>query len=144
MQTFLPYPDFTKSAQCLDRQRLGKQRVECMQIAKALLGETKGWANHPATKMWKGYESALFAYWANCVKEWLSRGYKDTTMNTWHELQTKYGIDKIPKLIPPWLGDIEFHLSHQSNLVRKFPEHYKTYFPYVPDDLPYIWPKSNF
>ncbi len=26
MQTFLPYPDFTKSAQCLDNKRLGKQR----------------------------------------------------------------------------------------------------------------------
>lgn len=23
MQTFLPYPDFARSAQCLDRQRLG-------------------------------------------------------------------------------------------------------------------------
>ena len=32
MQTFLPYPDFVKSAQCLDYRRLGKQRVEAKQI----------------------------------------------------------------------------------------------------------------
>ena len=30
MQTFLPYSNFKKSAKCLDRQRLGKQRVEAL------------------------------------------------------------------------------------------------------------------
>lgn len=139
MQTFLPYSDFTKSAQCLDMKRLGKQRVECMQIAKALLGETEGWKNHPATKMWKGYESALFAYWACIVHEWVSRGYRDNTMTTWRELQQKYGIDKVPKSVPPWIGSPEFHTAHQSNLVRKMPEHYRDFFPDVPDNLPYIW-----
>ena len=34
MQTFLPYPDFARSAAVLDRQRLGKQRVEVLQILK--------------------------------------------------------------------------------------------------------------
>jgi hypothetical protein len=36
MQTFLPYPDFAKSAAVLDNKRLGKQRVECLQILTAL------------------------------------------------------------------------------------------------------------
>ena len=36
MQTFLPYPAFDLSAQVLDRQRLGKQRVETLQVLKAL------------------------------------------------------------------------------------------------------------
>ena len=45
--------------------------------------------------------------------------------------------------MPPWLGDDAFHRSHQSNLVRKLPEHYGDLFPDVPDDLPYIWPVSN-
>ncbi len=58
MQTFLPYEDFTLSAQCLDYRRLGKQRVEALQIFNALTGastkdgrEYRGWINHPATKM---------------------------------------------------------------------------------------------
>lgn len=38
MQTFLPYADFKKSAQVLDGMRLGKQRVETLQIMQALLG----------------------------------------------------------------------------------------------------------
>ena len=50
MQTFLPYPDFKQSAACLDYRRLGKQRVEGVQILKKILGEKslngkpyKGW-----------------------------------------------------------------------------------------------------
>ena len=36
MQTFLPFPDFVASARSLDRLRLGKQRVETLQILNAL------------------------------------------------------------------------------------------------------------
>lgn len=36
MQTFLPYPNIIQSAQCLDNKRLGKQRVEALQILKAI------------------------------------------------------------------------------------------------------------
>ena len=58
MQTFLPYKDFRKSLQCLDYRRLGKQRVEAMQIHNILTGknESSAWVNHPAVKMWKGHE----------------------------------------------------------------------------------------
>jgi hypothetical protein len=38
MQTFLPYNDFVKSARVLDYKRLGKQRVEGMQIINAITG----------------------------------------------------------------------------------------------------------
>lgn len=37
MQTFLPYPDFVKSAKCLDNKRLGKQRVEAWTIYRTLV-----------------------------------------------------------------------------------------------------------
>ena len=45
MQTFLPYKSFNKSFKVLDYRRLGKQRVEAMQILNVLLGrrKTKGW-----------------------------------------------------------------------------------------------------
>ena len=59
MQTFLPYESFAESAKVLDWRRLGKQRVEGMQIIKAITGEKrldgkpyKGWINHPASVMW--------------------------------------------------------------------------------------------
>lgn len=59
MQTFLPYQSFSDSASALDRQRLGKQRVEAWQILQALTGASRGWAHHPAAKMWRGFERAL-------------------------------------------------------------------------------------
>ena len=36
MQTFLPYRGFTESARVLDTRRLGKQRVETIQVLRAL------------------------------------------------------------------------------------------------------------
>jgi hypothetical protein len=36
MQTFLPYPDFGATAAVLDARRLGKQRVETVQVLRAL------------------------------------------------------------------------------------------------------------
>ncbi len=36
MQTFIPYPDFHRSAEVLDMKRLGKQRVETFQVLGGL------------------------------------------------------------------------------------------------------------
>lgn len=62
MQSFLPYPDFARSARVLDDRRLGKQRVEALQIYRALTREKYGWRNHPAVLMWRSYDEALIAY----------------------------------------------------------------------------------
>ena len=76
MQTFLPYPDFEKSAKVLDYRRLGKQRCEAMQLLNILNGFSikEGWKNHPATKMWRGHRGALKKYCQTMINEWISRG----------------------------------------------------------------------
>lgn len=141
MQTFLPYPDFKKSALVLDYRRLGKQRVETKQILNALDGLSKGWTNHPATNMWRGYEFALAYYGLTMCAEWIRRGYNDSLSEFFIQRLSQYGDETA--VLPPWMGDEEFHTSHQSNLVRKDPEYYGSHFPEVPDDLPYIWPSST-
>ena len=136
MQTFLPYPSFIKSAIALDMRRLGKQRVEVLQLLKAL-HEGGAWANHPACKMWRGYEKALVVYGVEICVEWRKRGYKDTCrvkiQNYFKRFKTEYAE-------PPWLGNEAFHASHRSNLLRKDPEHYSKFGWTEPNDLPYIWP----
>jgi len=128
MNTFLPYPDFALSARCLDRARLGKQRIEVLQL---LRGQ---WPNHPASRMWRGYEVALCHYgWAIC-DEWLERGYKDTVRQQLH-VEGSY-------VAPWWLGDPEFHASHRSNLLRKSLLHYSSYGWEESPFLPYVWPKE--
>jgi hypothetical protein len=147
MQTFLPYPNFKDSVAVLDRQRLGKQRVENLQIIKALTlggGLHGGWARHPASRMWLGYVPALMAYQKATCDEWATvRGYKDTcyvkslAMLT-EEQRTAYETDEYE--LPDWFGSEEFHKAHKSNLLRKDYEYYKFHFLGVPDDIPYIWP----
>ena len=137
MQTFLPYPSYQQSAEVLDRQRLGKQRVEAWQILRTLLGQSTGWRNHPAIRMWRSYEASLVRY-ANAVcEEWCLRGYEDSIGLQLLELNVTETDED-----PPWLGWEEFHLSHQSNLLRKDPAYYGVYFTGVPNNLPYIWPEA--
>jgi hypothetical protein len=136
MQTFLPYADFPRSAQVLDRQRLGKQRVEAKQILNALAGLTAGWVNHPATRMWRGYEYSLAIYGMTVCAEWQQRGYEDSLFPFFVRVASQYDDNGDP----PWIGNRAFHRSHKSNLIRKMPEHYGVLWPKVPDDLPYVWP----
>lgn len=140
MQTFLPHEDFRASARVLDRQRLGKQRVEVKQILAALDKTSGGWVNHPAVKMWRGHRSALAYYGVVICQEWRARGYNDSLLD---EFVAVLNSGPAVWSIPKWVGDVEFHRSHQSNLVRKFPEHYGPLFPGVSDDLPYVWPEAS-
>ena len=140
MQTFLPYPDFAESARVLDRQRLGKQRVENLQIMKALTtGE--GWINHPATKMWRGHEDWLLVYQQAVCSEWTEvRGYKDTCWEKTRILFLEGQPGGILNGPPTWLGNEDFHAAHRSNLLRKNPEWYGQFGWTEPDDLKYVWP----
>ncbi len=153
MQTFLPYPDFKQSAACLDRQRLGKQRVEVLQLVKALFTNTGGWVNHPAAKMWRGHLLALCAYGVAVCDEWVGRGYKDTCRDKlrgqWsavlvhppYNLQRwERDVTTIPYTLPSWFGDKLFHASHRSNLLRKDPTWYGQFGWIEPPILEYVWP----
>ena len=132
MQTFLPYANVHESMKCLDYRRLGKQRVEAYQIINILTGKTTkaGWRNHPAVLMWKGYENALMFYFDVCVDEWVRRGYKNNMQ--------QYGMTAA--YFPWWFGNVTFHSSHRSNLLRKDPVFYGKYGWVERHDLPYYWP----
>lgn len=118
MQTFLPYPDFRKSAEALDYRRLGRQRTECRQILKAITNVKAGWASHPASIMWRQYPVALTLYTAVIDDEWIKRGYV-------HNME-RFALDIAVRKdqMPWWFGDKRFHETHRRNLVRKNVEHY--------------------
>ncbi|MFV2099582.1 MSMEG_6728 family protein [Micromonospora sp. LOL_024] len=153
MQTFLPYPDFLASADVLDQRRLGKQRVEAIQVLRGLTRPGYGWRNHPAVRMWAGYEEALTRYGLDICAVWCSAGRADTCAATLTaDLDAACRIERVrsqPELaaageLPPWLGRPELHLSHRSSLLRKDPAHYRPAFgDDTPDDLEYVWPSSD-
>lgn len=142
MQTFLPYRSFVQSARVLDRQRLGKQRVETLQIMNALL-LGKGWVNHPATKMWRGYEACLLEYQIAITDEWISRGYKDSCLGKTQKVYYEYREALFTYDEPEWLGKRVLHSSHRANLLRKDPVHYGQFgWPESPAEG-YYWPVSK-
>ncbi|MFF2193024.1 MSMEG_6728 family protein [Streptomyces sp. NPDC058157] len=153
MQTFLPFASFDASAAVLDVRRLGKQRVEAVQVLRGLVVPGYGWRRHPAVRMWAGYEEALVRYGLEICRVWTAEGRADTCAVT---LVQDFGAWRrpggVPRTqeqlaadgdLPPWLGAEDFHRSHQSALVRKDPAFYRERFPAVPDDLPYVWPRSD-
>ncbi|MEV4937273.1 MSMEG_6728 family protein [Streptomyces zaomyceticus] len=152
MQTFLPYEGFADSAAVLDPRRLGKQRVEALQVFRGLTVPTYGWRRHPAVRMWAGYEEALVRYGLDVCGIWTAEGRADTCsvtlMNDYRAWRPSAVVREQSGLaaageLPPWLGESAFHRSHRSALLRKDPAYYRPHFPGVPDDLPYVWPSSD-
>ena len=132
MQVFLPYPDFAKSVECLDPSRLGNQIYrEALTLIKG------GWKHHPASKMWANHKHALAKYCIAGLDELLKRGrdyphhrlYFTEMLNQWPDTGN-----------PICVGNMDFHRSHQSNLLRKDAVWYGKFGWDVPNNLPYLWP----
>ena len=149
MQTFLPYRDFYQSAKVLDQKRLGKQRVEVLQLLNSIKASKedrpyKGWKNHPCRHMWymkdkHDFSNALVEYGLDVCIAWKERGYKDTCLD---KIAAQY-VSKNDHDYPEWLGRNDIHQSHRSMLIQKQPDFYKNVWPYEKDDLEYVWPYNN-
>jgi hypothetical protein len=136
MQTFLPFETFSDSMLHIDNKRLGNQ---VYREGLTLLGG--GWKNHPASKMWRGFECALAHYCLRGAMEMVARNYwKDEVCTRW----ITYFQDKTAELEdtgnPPWLGDGRLHASHRANLLRKDPEYYGKFGWSESPDMEYYWP----
>lgn len=130
MQTFLPYKDFDESAQALDSKRLNKQVLEGYQILKVLSNPDPraGWRNHPAVKMWRGFEHGLLDYVMAMVAEADKRGIKvDKNLSNIEALVKAEG-DYWGMGYPAWYGnDVimrKVTTTHKANLYRKDPTYY--------------------
>ena len=134
MQTFLPYQSYDESAGSLDKKRCWKQVVETKQILCKLQYEcvpddwktskswtSQGWSNHPAVKMWVGYETSLANYY-NVFLDYCLLVHKiNTTM-------AKLQPDR-RETTPWWLGDESFHRAMRARLIEKDRDFYLPRFP---------------
>jgi hypothetical protein len=167
MQTFLTSDtgDHAYTASTLDNLRLNKQALEGWQILLTLLEldpsgnhrTPRGWVNHPATKMWRGHELALYEYIMTMVKEWVSRGYNSTIGDKATEtIRVAYENVLLPNHLidnsPQWLSNPEkmkaIASSHRKALLWKNYEHYSQFnWPedsgQQPKTYEYIWEEAN-
>ena len=137
MQTFFPYEDVARISKTLDYRRLGKQRVEGYQILRTLRGDSNGWKNHPAVKMWRCCEPALLDYTLQMCEEWVLRGYTDTISD---KLFEEFGdLIDVPIAYPAWCQRHDILHSHKGMLYHKDPIHYAQFanYAYITD---YVWP----
>lgn len=140
MQIFMPYADPFKTAKCLDNRRLGKQRIEALQIIQVNI-KKQVWAiprsikNHPVTKMWKGYESYLFFYVECMMLEWeLERDFNNDACGKVFDnlalsldFRKAYRMDHgLPKKI-----NVDFIKSHRALLYKKDPDYYSEFKVYA-------------
>ena len=148
----MPLPSLADSATVLDPKRLGKQRVEALQVFRALTVPGYGWRHHPTARMWIGYAEALVRYGLEVCAVWQEGGRRDTCAATLvSELAAHFGVQQprsqaalaMAGELLPWMGMTVFHVSHQSARVRKNPSWYRRYFPDVADNLPCVWPQSD-
>lgn len=160
MQTFVPITSsYEDIARTLDRARLNKQALEGWQILMTLLEldpqgnhrTPKGWVNHPAVKMWRGHEMALYLYIQAMVGEWLRRGYK-STIGDKAKATIIRGIELGlvgPAVSPNWIANIEtfknIASSHRLALLSKDYEWYSQFnWPEDtgkrPETYDYVWP----
>jgi hypothetical protein len=161
MQTFVPLTSTVNDiAKVLDNKRLNKQALEGWQILMTLLEldpqgnhrTPKGWYNHPAVKMWRGHEMALFMYIFAMVEEWKNRGYKSTiATKAWNTVQVAMERKLITDDIsaPAWLENKELFeqiaSSHRIALLNKDYEWYSQFgwaedTGVRPETYEYIWP----
>lgn len=153
MQTFLPYPDYAKSAMVLDTKRLNRQISEVMFIHKVLDASLEErtryrFRNHPAIGMWRGHSGQLLLYGIALYNEWQKRfpnkahasgDYIKSAMN--RVLESR--IRSTMFTLPTWFKDERLHKSHRSNLLRKDKVHYGQFFGDEPDNLAYFWPTKE-
>lgn len=180
MQTFLPYSDFKKCAEVLDKKRCWKQVIEAKQIITVLDNLKKeievpkiiensikkkrqAWENHPAVKMWKGYEELLKHYYNifldHCVHvrfintrltyiecNYSNGEFTDLGYQLVNGFELYGDLFKLTdKETPFWFNNEDFHRSHRARLIEKDREFYLPKFPDDEgfNDSKYLWPVNE-
>lgn len=134
MQVFLPEYTYEASAAALDYKRLVKQLLEGRQIMSVLAQESPGkaWKNHPAVRMFEGFEHELYSYLKAIRNEMRERGYK--WENNWNVIKDTYSRNFAdnPQVKPEWMSDPTIFdrviITHRGRLWEKNPEFYADYF----------------
>lgn len=146
MITWMTKSTFSATSRDLDKARLKLQMKQVCTAFDILTGLKPDHprAEHPAVKMWSGYEYALGVYGMMLGMEWsFHRGFAEAE-EFWYLYRGIKEVKKTDKTFiyepPPWLGDTAVMASHRSNLARRDAVTYGKKWKICPPDMPYVWP----
>lgn len=126
MQVFVigtPY----ETAEVLDYKRLNKQIIENGQIMDAILGNGKGWFNHPIVTSYKKH--FLWLYYYNLCLFWYKRGDKPMARR----------MSKQAMAFKPNFHTEEYLTQMKRRLYSKNKEYYKQYAILGESDCNWYW-----
>lgn len=141
---------FGQTAADLDNVQLNRCMTDTTIIFDILTGgvESHPRENHPAVKMWTGYEFALGTYAMMFCMEWSGqRGFTGHKCFWYLSKAIKAMKADDPGFVyepPPWFRDRDVLASHRSNLLRRYPLQYDDAWNNCPENWPYIWPVIDF
>lgn len=154
IQTWLPYPSLSLSAEALSADHLNTQRWHNWQLISLLcvyiLDESESsynltncvWKHHPLVLQWKSHLSLLMQYQRNvCRRDAGKSGILEQCETLFEDVVSRELCESEVSIVPAWLGQYAYHHSHQSNLIRKDSVHYRPQFSDATEGLPYVWPK---
>lgn len=128
MQTFVPIADVTASIDALDKRRCWKQCVEALALLRGAC------PNHPASRMWRGFEAALALYYSTCLDVCVVK----------HRIRTKLSRVEVSEAVvmPPWWGG-PIHANHRARLLAKDFAFYSQYGWQEQPEIFNLWPSAN-
>jgi hypothetical protein len=123
MNTFLTSYNLEENAECLDPKRKFKQLLEGYQLLNSIVGNGKGWQNHPARLSWVKNPISLFRYIKSIWDECQSRGIaKNSQLYDKSLVLIDEYISANPNYIeiaPDWWGRLDIIKSHKARLYSK-------------------------
>ena len=139
MVTWLPMIHAVASAQSLTDEDLAKQVVDSDAILGVLNGSTRSEIGLPG-RMWYGFEWRLCIHGLTCAYVLVNERGGDSPP-TQALLDTGSYLEEIEQIgDPPWIGDLDVHRSHRSQLIMMHPP-YAERWPNNPERMPVLYPQ---
>ena len=168
MITVHPYADYMKTAEVLDPQTLGKQRIENFTLIQLIVGyklitrnrrgvlDRHKWKikpvdpkddafyvqmkNEPVFAMWQHNVRSLFEYQTAICTAFIERVSKDDDCLMKTEMVFDAAVKPARRAMRPnWIRDERLHMSHRVFLLKRNTVYYLPYFGNLPR-LPLYWP----
>jgi len=140
VNTFL-IGSFQFTADTLDKKRVFKQLLECLQCINIIEAKQKdpnvkiGFMDHPVIKIWEKFLDPLKLYFNTILNVCIKKHKFNTTMEY-------YDIPDEDEIKMPWfLNFMPFIYSHRARLYQKDPNYYKDKFEFPKEylNIGYIW-----